>query len=29
MVALAVLKRSVPDDARLTIGESAAAIDAE
>jgi folate-binding protein YgfZ len=29
MVALAVLKRNVPDDARLTVGESAAAIDAE
>ncbi|MFI7596906.1 YgfZ/GcvT domain-containing protein [Actinoplanes sp. NPDC049681] len=28
MVALAVLKRNVPDDARLTVGESAAAIDA-
>ncbi|WP_093619692.1 YgfZ/GcvT domain-containing protein [Actinoplanes philippinensis] len=27
MVALAVLKRNVPDDARLTVGESAAAID--
>ncbi|GIE27986.1 folate-binding protein [Actinoplanes italicus] len=29
MIALAVLKRNVPDDARLTVGESAAAIDAE
>ncbi|GIF40423.1 hypothetical protein BC793_109326 [Actinoplanes xinjiangensis] len=29
MVALAVLKRNVPDDARLTVGESAAAIDVE
>jgi folate-binding protein YgfZ len=29
MVALAVLKRNVPDDARLTVGESAAAIDPE
>ncbi|KUL40131.1 MULTISPECIES: CAF17-like 4Fe-4S cluster assembly/insertion protein YgfZ [Actinoplanes] len=28
MVALAVLKRNVPDDARLLVGESAAAIDA-
>lgn len=28
MVALAVLKRNVPDDARLTVAESAAAIDA-
>ncbi len=27
MVALAVLKRNVPDDAQLTVGESAAAID--
>jgi tRNA-modifying protein YgfZ len=29
IVALAVLKRSVPDDAQLRVGESAAAIDAE
>ncbi|WP_204293938.1 YgfZ/GcvT domain-containing protein [Actinoplanes campanulatus] len=29
MVALAVVKRNVPDDARLTVGASAAAIDAE
>lgn len=29
MIALAVVKRNVPDDARLTVGESAAAIDAE
>jgi len=28
MIALAVVKRNVPDDARLTVGESAAAIDA-
>ncbi|BCJ53773.1 hypothetical protein Asp14428_52480 [Actinoplanes sp. NBRC 14428] len=28
MIALAVLKRNVPDDARLTVAESAAAIDA-
>jgi hypothetical protein len=27
MIALAVLKRSVPDDARLIVGESAAAVD--
>jgi folate-binding Fe-S cluster repair protein YgfZ len=27
MIALAVLKRNVPDDARLLVGESAAAID--
>ncbi|MEU4559897.1 folate-binding protein [Actinoplanes sp. NPDC023936] len=27
MIALAVLKRNVPDDARLTVGESAAAVD--
>ena len=28
LIALAVVKRNVPDDARLTVGESAAAIDA-
>jgi len=27
MIALAVIKRSTPDDARLVVGESAAAID--